>query len=155
MRWGAKRYGTLEERFWRHVSPEPNSGCWLWDGPCDDFGYGRFRVGRAKKRVHRIAYEMLVGEVPDGLILRHRCDVPCCVNPAHLLTGTVADNNRDRSMRGRTCSGERNPWSKLTLGDVRAIRQSAETHRALGARFGVSHGVVGAIKRGEKWAYDA
>jgi len=27
----SKRYGTLEERFWRHVVPEPNSGCWLWD----------------------------------------------------------------------------------------------------------------------------
>lgn len=148
----SKRYGTLEARFWRHVNPEPNTGCWLWDGPIDDFGYGRFRVGQKKRRARRISADLHSIEVPAGKILRHKCDVPGCVNPDHLLVGTHAENNRDRSVRGRSCSGEASPFAKLSIESVRAIRAANGTHRALAAQFGVSHAVIGKIRRGQKWA---
>jgi len=94
-------------RFWRYV--EKTDGCWLWKGGrCPD-GYGKFAVtaprGVTPKqkhfRAHRISYEMVHGAVPDHLVMRHDCDNPLCVNPAHLRTGTQADNIHDCIARGR------------------------------------------------------
>lgn len=151
MRWGTKRYGTLETRFWSHVSPEPNSGCWLWDGPVDDFGYGRLREGRDKIRAHQLSARLHGRALPNGLIWRHCCDMPGCVNPDHLVSGTLGDNNRDRMERGRNCEGERVHSAKLTAQQVIEIAEAPGTHRAIAARYGVSHNRVGAIKRRQGW----
>ena len=148
----SKRYGTLEERFWRHVSPEPNSGCWLWDGPVDENGYGRFRVGARKERTHRLAYRLHCGSVPPGFRVLHACDIPACVNPSHLRLGTDADNVADKVERDRCAWGERLPSSKLTAQQVAEIRRrDGQTHRSLAAEFGVSHSTIGAILNGVKW----
>ncbi len=81
----ASRWKLLaEERFWLYVSPEPNSGCWLWTGGVDRAEYGNFSDEGRNWRAHRWAYEHYVGPIPDGLQLDHLCRVHCCVNPAHL-----------------------------------------------------------------------
>jgi hypothetical protein len=48
-----------------------------------------------------VAFEALIGPIPDGLLVRHDCDNPLCVNPEHLRTGTDRDNAQDRDSRGR------------------------------------------------------
>ena len=97
------------ERIFKHVEPEPNSGCWLWIGARFSDGYGRLRVGGRKGRevpAHRISFEVATGTVlPEDLCACHRCDNPPCVNPAHLFRGTVGDNNRDRAAKGRSSHG--------------------------------------------------
>lgn len=148
----SKRYGTLEERFWREVWPEPNSGCWLWSGAIRD-GYGRFRVGRKKITVHRYAYETLRGPIPVGLIVRHKCDNPACVNPDHLEPGTHVDNVADMDKRGRRSVGENMPWSKLTEADIKEIRSDTRTLRAIAAQYGVVHSVICRIKKLKKWRH--
>ena len=55
-------------------------------------------LGRA---VHRMAWEVAHGPIPDGLIVMHTCDNPPCCNPEHLKLGTHGDNNRDRIEKGR------------------------------------------------------
>lgn len=50
---------------------------------------------------HRMAYELYYGPILDGLVVRHTCDNPPCVNPLHLKVGTYADNTRDAMERGR------------------------------------------------------
>ena len=71
--------------------PEPNSGCWLWTGVTDSWGYGR--AGRAGM-AHRVFYERIVGAIPKGLTLDHKCRVRCCVNPDHLEPVTLRENLR-------------------------------------------------------------
>lgn len=83
---------TREERFWAKV--EKSEGCWTWAASCYSNGYGRFDYGLA----HRIAYELVVGEIPEGLDLDHLCRNRRCVNPAHLEPVT----RRENLMRGRT-----------------------------------------------------
>lgn len=81
-----------------YVSPEPNSGCWLWIGPIKDTGYGRFSVrdGSAWKTViaHRYSYEAENGPIPEGLVIDHLCRMRCCVNPDHLEAITNEENIR-------------------------------------------------------------
>jgi hypothetical protein len=89
---GRKR---LIDRIMEKISPEPNSGCWLWKGAATSAGYGEIHVpGRGGRLAHRFLYEMLRGPIPDGLQLDHLCRVRCCVNPDHLEPVTCRDNLR-------------------------------------------------------------
>lgn len=69
--------------------PEPNTGCWLWLGMVDQYGYGRVWHDGRLQAAHRVVY----GAVPEGLVLDHKCRVRCCVNPSHLRAVTVSENN--------------------------------------------------------------
>lgn len=81
---------SVEERFWAKV--KKTDTCWLWTGSCTA-GYGQFGIGgRKKMRVHRYAYELLVGPIPEGLVLDHLCRVRNCVNPDHLEPVTDREN---------------------------------------------------------------
>ncbi len=91
----------LPQRFWDKVIPEPNTGCWLWTGYINPYGYGQISMGgRAGRPIvaHRVAYGALVGPIPAGLELDHvrarGCGVRSCVNPVHLEVVTSAENTR-------------------------------------------------------------
>lgn len=84
-------------RFWENVVKGARDGCWIWTAALDRDGYGRCRRDGGK-RAHRVAYEELIGPIPEGLVIDHLCRVRACVNPAHLEP--VA--NLDNLMRGQT-----------------------------------------------------
>jgi len=67
------------------------SGCWLWTGSADN-GYGQIHWKRKTGKAHRIAYEILIGPVPDGLEIDHLCRVRSCCNPAHMEPVTHREN---------------------------------------------------------------
>ncbi len=91
-----------EVEFHTRYIPEPNSGCWLWDGtPFGAMGYGYFRY-KGSVVAHRASWRIHNGEIPSGIFVCHKCDNPACVNPDHLYLGTAKDNVRDREVRGRT-----------------------------------------------------
>ena len=136
--------------------------CWLWTASSRGKGYGQVKARKKTRYPHREAYEAINGEgSADGLVVRHRCDVPLCVNPSHLELGTLADNNRDRDERGRQANGESNGRAKLTESDVRTIRASYVRGRsdhnltALGRRFGVTAKLVSFIVNRQRWGHVA
>jgi HNH endonuclease len=150
------------DRFWRRVDrlgPAPPrlpelGACWLWRGPTYRGGYGQFSPRRGGAIVaHKWAYQELVGRVPKGLLLCHRCDVPACVRPEHLFLGTAADNARDAVRKGRVASGTRNAAAKLDESAVRAIRRDggASTVSALARRFRISRSTIRRILDGQAW----
>lgn len=107
---------------------------------------------------HRVAYELATGPIPDGLLVRHKCDNPRCVNPKHLELGTQSDNMLDAYRRGRrpdiALKGERNPGAKLTAALVVQIRERAErgeAQTALAAVFGVSQAVISDVVLKKRW----
>lgn len=86
-----------EPRFWAKVYPCPITGCWWWGASVRKKrgGYGQFNVRRGLSRgAHQVAYELVKGPVPDGLVLDHLCRQTDCVNPDHLEAVTSAENNR-------------------------------------------------------------
>lgn len=94
---------SAEERFWSMVERgDTLLDCWLWKGRPDANGYARFWVKPRTMLAHRYAYELLYGTIPEGLTLDHRCNVRHCVNPAHLVPETLAENTRNaRSANAR------------------------------------------------------
>ena|SRR3990167_9896046 len=85
--------GPVADRFAQHIDQTPT--CWLWTGFRDKLGYGRFRVSPNRKRyAHRLAYELWVRPIPDGLEIDHLCRNPPCVRPDHLEAVTHRENMR-------------------------------------------------------------
>lgn len=89
----------LAARFWAKVDKNGPNGCWLWMSGCSGGGYGQVNDGKkGGRRAHRVAYELVVGPIPDGLYLDHLCENPRCVNPDHLEPVTPRVN----TLRART-----------------------------------------------------
>lgn len=87
-----------------------DDGCWEWVGTLYPNGYGRFYdTGNHGVRAHRWSFERENGPIPEGLQIDHECHDPhsCpggksdrhrrCVNPAHMVLATVAQNLARRS----------------------------------------------------------
>lgn len=86
------------ERFWSKVEVA-SPGCWWWTAARIGPGYGSFRLEGKSRLAHRLAYQMLVGPIPDGLELDHLCRNRACVNPDHLEPVTHAENIRRGAFR--------------------------------------------------------
>lgn len=129
--------------------------CELWAG-AEKGGYGQRYLPDFKTRlVHRQVYCAANGltEVDIlGLCVRHTCDTPLCVLPAHLLLGTHADNMQDKAARRRTC-GDRATYRKLSSTDVADIRRlwPGVTKTELSRRYSVGWTAIHNVILGLTW----
>jgi hypothetical protein len=123
------------------------------------FGYSTIRRNHQVKSIHRLIYEECFGEIPKGLVIRHKCDVPACINPEHLEIGTRADNVRDMFERNRAPEriGSKNFNSKLTENDVIEIKKLLSkgelSQKEIAKKFGVAPGHISGINTGRKWGH--
>ena len=85
-------------RFWAKVDRRGPGDCWGWRAAINSHGYGVFSLGGVVQYAHRLAYQCLVGPIPDGLTIDHLCRVRSCVNPGHLEPVT----HRENTLRGAT-----------------------------------------------------
>lgn len=147
-------------RFLSKVSPEPNTGCWLWvggyGGP-EQRGYFRTTQPRRWAQASRLAWAIWRGDIPEGLCVLHRCDMNICVNPSHLFLGTVKDNVADKMAKGRQACGAAHGSAKLSAADVVAIRdeyaRGGVSMAALAVRYGVSVEPIHGIVRHRYWRH--
>lgn len=83
----------LPRRIFEKIAFCTNTGCWLWAAKWDSGdGYGKVRYEGKCEMVHRLIYRLLVGPIPAGLVLDHKCRQRICCNPDHLELVTQAEN---------------------------------------------------------------
>lgn len=129
--------------------PVTESGCWLWTGQLMR-GYGAIKLRKGGvMSAHRFFYMDLVGAIPPGALVCHKCDTPSCVNPNHLFLGTASDNMTDMLRKGRNGLG---PRKRLTPEVAASIRNSRNSIRATAKIYGVSRRTVSDIRSGKTWA---
>lgn len=133
----------------------PGDECFPWPGRTTgknaSFMYGTLRVGGKIVAAHRWVYESLVGSIPDGEKVCHRCDNPPCVRPDHLFTGTQKVNIQDAVSKGRMASGERSGRAKVSDAEVeriRALRVAGVKLKPIAEAFGLSESHVANITKG-------
>jgi hypothetical protein len=147
----------IADRFWKHVEKVGN-GCWLWTGCGFKNGYGRMRFGNYTRVPHRVAYELEIGAIPEGMLVLHKCDIRLCCNPDHLFLGTDLDNVHDCQKKNRRAHlvGEEHPMAKLTAGDVVEIRKRrsrGDSLKNIGNSFLVTTALIGMIVNRKIWRH--
>jgi hypothetical protein len=109
--------------------------CWLWTGYVESNGYGRVPFDGRSRWAHRVVYQLLVGEIPQGLELDHLCRNPRCVNPSHLEPVTHAENMRRSPIgapqfhRTKTHCPQGHPYAGDNLVLFRGMRYCRECQR--------------------------
>lgn len=134
--------------------------CLLWTGGKFRDGYGKTRHEGKTRRVHRLLYEMINGEIPAGLVVCHTCDRPLCCNPDHLFLGTPRDNHHDAMRKGRHTKGEKVNTAKLSEAQVLEIRRRWDDSprkygllSRLGREFGVCHMNIKMLVSRQTWKH--
>ena len=158
----------IADRIKLRTKVDPISQCWLWcdlNGVVNKSKYGKITVDNKTQYVHRVAFQLWISEIPNGLCVLHKCDTPACLNPAHLHLGTQLENIQDMDSKGRrSCvdrvspekraRGERHGRSKLSWDLVREIREKASkgiSRRLLAEQYDVSIGAITKVVKHQTW----
>lgn len=154
---------SFRERFWSKVDKNADNGCWEWTG-CIRNGYGRISINDKMYQAHRVSWEIVNGEIPEGLFICHHCDNRKCIKPSHLFLGTNSDNMQDMIKKGRgnfnhpnIKIGEKNGASKLKNHEVRAIKHLAQSKIAsinsLRKLYNISYNTIHCLLNEKTWKH--
>lgn len=125
-----------------------NNHCWEWQGAKNNDGYGLIRYRGKRQGVHRVVYELMVGNIPKDYYVCHKCDNPSCCNPDHLFIGTPTENQIDCQMKNR------NPHAKINFQqalEIKNLIKNGVTRKDVANQFNLSYTHVCEIFRGKNW----
>lgn len=154
-----QRSRPIEERFWAKVQKTP--ACWLWTGSRGNaYGHGAFHIGKSDASptyAHRYAWALANGPIPAGAHVLHTCDVPLCVNPAHLFLGDHDANMKDAASKCRfnVPRPRRRKVTDEQVAEMFVLRKQGLTLAAIGAEFDVTKCFVSLTLRGLRRVYTA
>lgn len=135
---------TVPDRVWPKVDKNGPNGCWLWTGT-KARGYGQMIIAGKTAKAYRVVYELVIGPVPEGLVLDHLCRNPPCVNPAHMEPVTQAENVR----RGNLAV-----FTPEQVEEIKARLREVESMRVIAADYGVHENTIWHIAAGWTWGPD-
>lgn len=146
-------------RFWEKVDKDgpvpphrPQLGkCWVWTGSTS-YGYGQFWLNGTNHKAHRVAYILTHGDIPEEVMVLHRCDNRVCMRDSHHFLGSHQDNMDDRNTKERQSRGEAHTSSKNTdpqIDEIRALWATGDyTQEMLGTMYNRSQSSVSKLVRG-------
>lgn len=155
------RYGKQlwPAKEWFYARADKSGECWEWKNSCHHTdGYGNVLFRGRLQRAHRVSWLLNFGEIPEELIVCHKCDNRKCINPKHLFLGTHQDNalDREKKGRGRILNGEFNHGAVLSDNKVKRILemlQGNNSQQSIAEIFGVSQVMISRIKLGKNWTH--
>jgi len=139
--------GKIMERVACGKNPNPEK-CFEWLGAKNSNGYGSISVNRKIWGVHRFVWTSFNGEIPEGLMVLHRCDNPPCVRLTHLFLGTSSDNVKDCLRKGRAKPVK---LSYTKAHEIRLLWRNGKTQTRIAEIYGVSIATVCAIVNEKTW----
>lgn len=119
-------------------------------------GYFMTKINGIRKSIHRLVYEECFGEIPEGLVVRHKCDVRGCINPEHLELGTQHDNVMDTVSRNRTLRGIKHPQCKLdeeTVREIKSMLAGGLRNCEISKKLNLHKSTICNIKHGNNWSH--
>jgi hypothetical protein len=123
---------SVEDRFWSKV--DKSGECWIWTASLDRKGYGQFAISKGQiRRAHRVAYELAVGPIPEGMEPDHLCRIHACVRPSHLEPVTHAENIRrgvgtaPQFQSSKTECPNHHPYDMVEANGARRCRECRRT----------------------------
>ena len=145
------QYCPLEERLWAKIDKKDNiSECWPWIGCKENNRYGQIKINNKNKRLHIVMYEYFYKtKIGENECVHHLCNNKACCNPFHLIK--ISHNEHSILHNG----GENSYWSKLTIDEVRQIKNMYNFKRGqikeLAEQYNVSVGTISGIINNKKW----
>jgi len=139
-----------KEKFLARLIPVPESGCMLWDGAGTRYGLcytGNKQYSKGQETTHRVSFKLFKGDIPEGFLVLHKCDVPLCCNPDHLFLGTAKDNNLDCKEKGRNNNGNRH-LTESQIKEMRVLREKGQQVKAIAEMFNIDRGYCSRLVKG-------
>jgi hypothetical protein len=131
-------------RFISKLKIDPITGCWEHTGGQID-GFAVINIDNKNQRAHRYAYDKMVGNIPNGMVVRHTCGNKLCCNPKHLYLARKPDYAK----------GERTASAKLTEEEVLWMRKHRDEfyQYKLADKFCVSTATISKLLSGHTWRH--